>query len=126
MKTCPRCQAVLFADMMTCFGCMFRFEETPDYDEDFLNIVDDSDDCIAQNGAVSLTLPPVAAPCSPELRLCAEAGPSEPAGLSQGLDSACGQDGGWLIRLELKNMENPQQVWSMELTPSRWGSLEVA
>lgn len=125
MKSCPRCHATLFDDMAICYGCMFRFEPEVDFDEDFLGVVDDAvlhrtDGIeVVASGAASMTKTPEAS-IAPGSRLDLSTGP---AALSE---EACPQAGDWLVRLELKNIENPQQVWSMELTPSCWGSLVVA
>lgn len=33
MKRCPVCEATLFEDMDTCFGCMYRFGTRPDLEQ---------------------------------------------------------------------------------------------
>lgn len=133
MKTCPQCQAVLFADMATCFGCMYRFDAVADLDEDFLGVVDDEAERASACSGESGALPPApAVPSSagfpapmPVTFAPSVAGSLKLLAGQPMLTAAQPRGGDWLVRIEMRNTENPQQVWSMELTPSCWGLVEA-
>ena len=127
MKTCPTCRTNVFDDMSVCYSCLFRFDDANDLDADFLEIED------APAPQTPTTLAPTPLPAHAkslrpiprfadktiEPRIAAEAPPSSP-------DHRSPQPNDWLIRLEIRNTDNPQQIWSMELNPANWPTPEAA
>ena len=128
MKTCPTCHTNVFDDMRVCYSCLFRFNDADDLDTDFLE-VDDPPATHPSMAPEPIPLPSHAKSPKPASRATAQTHDS-PSAAKQSPPPTHNhpepKQNDWVIRLEIRNTDNPQQIWSMELNPANWPTPEAA
>ncbi|MDO4290909.1 MAG: hypothetical protein Q4C41_06750 [Eggerthellaceae bacterium] len=123
MKTCPVCRTTLFDDMDTCYGCMYRFGSNAALEEKVRretdaavrSVVDEKGESSTSGEAVEVDK---AAAAKVEVGAGASAGEGDMAPV-EAVDLAEGARDmrTWIVRLEVRNGNDPDQTWSVELVP---------
>ena len=109
MKTCPVCRTMLFDDMDTCYGCMYRFGSNVALEEKVKREIDAAGKGAAEEGASS------AAEEATEIA-SAKAGDATLVE-AVGVEENARDMRTWIVMLEVRNGNDPDQTWSVELVP---------
>lgn len=110
MKRCPVCQTMLFKDMSTCYGCLYKFPEGDDPIGE--GAIDARREKMALEVRVpSIGIPPLkgkeAAPAPPDKA-------HEPAvSCSEEVETL--PEEGWILRVEMRDPELPARSWMISL-----------